>query len=104
MALAPFIYTMFSALIFSIGVYVLATKRNVIKQLIGIEFLINAAHLNFVGLATSNPNGLDPYALSLVLLSLGAGAAVIAVALLILVHVYRQYGTMDLEKLRRLRR
>ena len=104
MALSPLIYALFSALIFAIGVYTLATKRNIIKQLIGIELLVNAAHLNFVSFAASNPKGIDPYALSFVLLSLGVGAAVIAVAVLLIVQVYRVYGTMDLEKLRRLRR
>ncbi|MDW8092081.1 MAG: NADH-quinone oxidoreductase subunit NuoK [Nitrososphaerota archaeon] len=104
MALAPLIYVMFSSAIFAVGIYVLATKRNLIKQLIGIELLINAAHLNFVSFAASNPVGLDPYAISFVLLSLGAGAAIIAVAILLAVHVYRQYGTLDLDQLRRLRR
>ena len=104
MALAPLIYVLASALIFSIGVYTLASKRNIIKQLIGIELLINAAHLNFIVFATSNPAGLDPYAMSFVIISLGVGASIIAAAVLLIVQVYRTYGTMDLEALRRLRR
>lgn len=104
MALSPLVFSLFSAFIFSTGIYTLASKRNIIKQLIGIELLVNAAHLNFVVFAISNPAGVDPYAMGLVLLSLGVGAAIIAVGVLLIVQVYRTYGTMDLELLRRLRR
>jgi len=104
MALPPLIYVPISAFIFALGIYTLASKRNIIKQLIAIEIVINAAHLNFVVFATSNPAGIDPYALSLVVISLGVGASIIAAGLLLVVHVYRTYGTMDLEALRKLRR
>ncbi|MEM0445517.1 MAG: NADH-quinone oxidoreductase subunit NuoK [Nitrososphaerota archaeon] len=104
MALSPSLYIVFSGLIFAIGIYTLATKRNIIKQLIGIELMINAAHLNFVVLAVNSPGGIDPYALAFVFLSLAAGASVIAIGTLLIVNVYRTYGTMDLEALRKLRR
>jgi NADH:ubiquinone oxidoreductase subunit K len=98
------IYIVFSGLIFSIGIYTLASKRNIIKQLIGIELMVNAANLNLVVFASSSGDGVDPYALSLVVLSIAAGAAVITVGLMLIINVYRTYGTMDLEALRRLRR
>ncbi|MDT7877423.1 MAG: NADH-quinone oxidoreductase subunit NuoK [Candidatus Caldarchaeales archaeon] len=104
MALNVMIYIVFSGLIFSIGIYTLASKRNIIKQLIGIELMVNAANLNLVVFASSSGAGVDPYALSLVVLSIAAGAAVITVGLMLIINVYRTYGTMDLEALRRLRR
>lgn len=104
MALPPLIYVPISAFLFSLGIYTLASKRNIIKQLIAVEILVNAAHLNFVVFAVSNPAGIDPYALSLVLISLAVGASIIATGMLLIVHVYRTYGTMDLEALRKLRR
>ncbi len=104
MALAVIYYNLFSALLFIIGVYCLATRRSLVKQIIGIEIMVNAAHLNFVALASRAPGGIDPYAQSFIILSLGVGAAVIALALLLSVQVYRTYRTMDLAKLRRLRR
>ncbi len=104
MALSPTIYTIFAGLIFVIGIYTLATKRNIIKQLIGVELMINAAHLNFVVFAMNSPGGIDPYALAIVVLSMAAGAAVITVGVMLVVNVYRTYGTMDLDALRRLRR
>ncbi|MDJ0270794.1 MAG: NADH-quinone oxidoreductase subunit NuoK [Aigarchaeota archaeon] len=104
MALAVIYYNLFSALLFIIGVYCLATRRSLVKQIIGLEIMVNAAHLNFVALASRAPGGIDPYAQSFIILSLGVGAAVIALALLLSVQVYRIYRTMDLAKLRRLRR
>jgi NADH:ubiquinone oxidoreductase subunit K len=103
-ALNVMIYIVFSGLIFSIGIYTLASKRNIIKQLIGIELMVNAANLNLVVFASSSGAGVDPYALSFVVLSIAAGAAVITVGLMLIINVYRTYGTMDLEALRRLRR
>lgn len=104
MALSPTVYTVFAGIIFAFGIYTLASKRNIIKQLIGVELMINAAHLNFVVFAANSPGGIDPYALTIVIFSMAAGAAVITVGAMLVINVYRTYGTMDLEALRRLRR
>ena len=105
MPLATIYYVAFAVLLFVVGVYCLATKRSIIKMIIGIEIMINAAHLNFVAFSANAAEGMvDPFAQSFVLLSMGVGAAVIALAMLLAVHVYRLYGTLDVTKLRRLRR
>ncbi|MFZ8857422.1 MAG: NADH-quinone oxidoreductase subunit NuoK [Candidatus Caldarchaeales archaeon] len=104
MALPVTLLTVFAALIFALGVYTLASKRHLIKQLVAIELMINAAHLNLVTYATSSSLGVDPLGMGFVLLSLGVGAAVIAVAVILFVHVYRLTGTLDVDLLRRLRR
>ena len=103
MALPVYYYPLVSALIFTIGVYCLATKRSVIKMIIAIELMVNAANLNFVAF-TLTPAGVDPLGQSFVLLSLGVGGAITAVALLLAIQIYRTYGVLDVEKLRRLRR
>jgi len=45
-------YILVSALLFVVGVYALATRKSLIKQVIGLEVMVNAAHLSFVALAT----------------------------------------------------
>jgi len=98
-------YVLTAVLLFIIGIYVLATKRSIIKMIIGIEIMINAAHLNFIALSTNFPGGMiDPFAQSVVLISMAVGAAVIALALLLSIHVYRMYKTLDITLLRKLRR
>lgn len=98
-------YVLAAVLLLIIGVYALATKRSIIKMIIGIEIMINAAHLNFIALSANFPGGtIDPFAQSVVLISMAVGAAVIALALLLSVHVYRTYKTLDVTLLRKLRR
>ncbi len=104
MALSIIYYVLFSALLFVLGVFCLATRRSLIKQVIGLEILINAAHLNFVALATSSGRGVDPYAQTFIIISIAVGAAVVALALLLSVQVYKTYRTTDITKLKRLRR
>jgi len=104
MSLALIYYIFFSALLFILGAYCLATRKSLIKQIIGLEIMVNAAHLNFVAIATKAPGGIDPYAQTFILLSLGVGAAVVALALLLSVQVYRVYRTTDITKLKKLRR
>ena len=104
MGLAVVYYVFFRALLFILGAYCLATKKSLIKQIIGLEIMVNAAHLNFVAIATKSPWGVDTYVQTFILLSLGVGAAVVALALLLSVQVYRVYRTTDITKLRRLRR
>lgn len=102
----PVIYNVLVAsFLFIVGTYCLATRKSLIKQIIGLEIMINAAHLSFVSLAVKMGRGLvDPYAMSFIIVSLGVGAAVVALALLLTVQVYRTYRTTDVTKLNRLRR
>ena len=91
-----------SAILYLIGLYCLATKRNLIKLIIGIEILINAAHLNFIALGTTT-TGFDPLTHTYVIISIGVGAGVIALALSLTLLVYRHYSTLDVRKMRRLK-
>ncbi|MHA2315635.1 MAG: NADH-quinone oxidoreductase subunit NuoK, partial [Candidatus Hermodarchaeia archaeon] len=45
----PLIYYLAGAIaLYIIGMYCLAAKRNMIRLVIGIEILMNAAHLTFI--------------------------------------------------------
>jgi len=103
MTLPLYYYPLTAALIFTIGIYCLATKRSIIKQIIAIELMVNAAHINFIAFALT-PGGIDPFGHTFVIISLGVGAAIISVAILLAVQIYRTYGVLDVTKLRRLRR
>ncbi|MGC8936346.1 MAG: NADH-quinone oxidoreductase subunit NuoK [Candidatus Methanomethylicaceae archaeon] len=96
-------YLIFSFILYMIGVYCLVTKRNMIRLVLGIEILINAANFNFISLAHSMPGLLDPLALSIVTVSIGLAASVSAVAIIIIVYAYRHYGTLDVRFLKRLK-
>ncbi|MFZ4863545.1 NADH-quinone oxidoreductase subunit NuoK [Sphingobacterium sp. Mn56C] len=82
-----------SALIFSIGLYAVLSKRNAIMILVGIELIINAAILNLVAFSKYDKinYGGQVFALFAIVLA----AASVAVALAIILNVYRYYKTID---------
>lgn len=97
-------YLLCSAVLYVLGLYCLATSRNMIRLIIGIEILTTAANLNFIAFSSYvRPGYVDALAHSIVIMSIVIGACVIAVGLTIAVYAYRHYGTLDVRELRRLR-
>lgn len=75
-----------------------------IRLIIGIEILINAAHLNFIAFSAYRAVGyIDPLGHSVVIMSIGFAGCVTAVALTIVTYAYKHFGTLDVRKLRRLK-
>ena len=90
--------------LYLVGLYCLVAKRNMIRLVMGIEILINAANLNFIALSLQMVKGyIDPLAHTFVIISIGIAGCVTAVALTLVVHAYRHYGTLDIRKIRRLK-
>ena len=90
--------------LYIVGMYCLAVKRNMIRLVIGIEILINAAHLNFIAFSAYRNQGyVDPLGHSIVIMSIVFAGCVTAVALTIVTYAYKYYGTLDVRKLRRLK-
>jgi len=97
-------YLAFTLILYVTGIYCLATKRNMIRLILGIEILINAANINFIVFSTNWKTGfVDPFAHSIVIISTALAGCVSAVALTIVVYAYRHYGTLDVRKLKRLK-
>lgn len=139
--ISPTIYLVGAALLYGVGLYTIATKRNVIKLVIGVEILVAAAHLNFVAFSayrwftqwafdiilifnslgitdnlqlylfgsyflTANyytPLYVDPLAHAIVIISIVLGGCIVAVALSFIVNLYRHYGHLDSQKMRKLK-
>jgi NADH-quinone oxidoreductase subunit K len=97
-------YIIFSIVLYVLGIYCLATKRNMLRLLLGIEILVNAANINFVVFAAyAMPGFVDSMGHSFASISIGLAGAVSAVALAIIVLIYRHYGTLDSDELKQLR-
>ncbi len=97
-------YIVFSCALYIIGIYCLATKRNMIRLILGIEILVNAANVNFIVFAAyAMPGFVDSMGHSFAAISIGLAGAVSAVALTIIVLLYRHYKTLDVDELRKLR-
>ncbi len=94
-------FMLISAALFCIGLYAVLTKRNAIQVLIGIEFMINAAILNFVSFGRFDKvaGGGQMFALFAIVLA----AAGVAVALAIILNVYKHFRTINPAKIDRLK-
>ena len=98
------VYLACATILYIIGLYCLVTKRNLIRLVMGIEILINAAHINFVALSAYwTPGFIDPLARSIVIISIGLAGCVGAILLSFTVYAYRHYGTLDVRKMRELK-
>jgi NADH:ubiquinone oxidoreductase subunit K len=95
----------FSVALLAIGIYGLTTKQNLIKFLIAIELLLDAAHLNFI--AFSNVFGtvstVDPLPHAVVILSICVGGCVAGVALALIIQAYRMHATLNSQRLAHLK-
>lgn len=98
-------YLGFIFALFSVGVYCIAIKRNMIRILLGIEIVLNSGNLAFIYFSSlqSGRGYVDPLGQSIVIMSIVIGGCVIAVGLSLVVNAYRHFKTMDVRKLRRLK-
>lgn len=99
--LIPFLVSVFLLLLIGLGC--LMVKRNMIRMLIGLEILFNAANLNFVAFSVGRLGIVDPLGQTVVMMAIVLDGCVIAVGLAMTLNAYRHYGTLDVRKLRRLR-
>uniref|UniRef100_A0A7C3FBF3 NADH-quinone oxidoreductase subunit K n=1 Tax=Candidatus Methanomethylicus mesodigestus TaxID=1867258 RepID=A0A7C3FBF3_9CREN len=96
-------YLIFALALWAVGIYCLATKKNMIRLVFGIEILINTANISFISMAGAIPGFIDPLGHSIVIIVIGLSGAMSAVAITLVVYAYRQYGTLDVRELKRLR-
>ncbi|MDA1014216.1 MAG: NADH-quinone oxidoreductase subunit NuoK [Planctomycetota bacterium] len=89
-------YLLVGAVLFVAGVVCMATKRNAIGVLMGVELVLNGANVNFVAFAHYTSLGLDGQIVSLFVIVLAAAEA--AVALAIALNFYNNHLTIDVDK------
>lgn len=89
-------YLIIGAVLFVCGVICMATKRNAIGVLMGVELVLNGANVNFVAFAYYMPIGLDGQIFALFVIVLAAAEA--AVALAIALNFYNNHLTIDVDR------
>jgi NADH-quinone oxidoreductase subunit K len=90
-------YLVVSAVLFCLGILALATRRNAVLMLMGIEFILNSANLNLLAFSRYQGLNLDGHVFALFVIILAAAEA--AVALAIVLHVYRMNNTVDADRI-----
>jgi len=94
-------YLLVGAVLFVCGVICMATKRNGIGVLMGVELVLNGANVNFIAFSKYTALGLDAQIFALFVIVLAAAEA--AVALAIALNLYNNHLTIDVDKANRLK-
>ncbi|MDD5428739.1 MAG: sodium:proton antiporter [Candidatus Omnitrophica bacterium] len=107
---------MLCLVLFSIGLYCVLRKRNIIKIIIGIGIMEYAVNLFFIligyvegGRSPIYEHGqtmmkmVDPLAQVIVLTSIVLGLSVTLLLVSIAIKIYEKYGTFDITKINRLK-
>lgn len=89
-------FLLLGALLFVCGAVCMATKRNAIGILMGVELVLNAATINFVAFARFNPVfQVEGQIFALFVIVLAAAEA--AIALAIVLNFYNNHTTVDVD-------
>ena len=93
-------YMAVGAILFVTGAVCMATKRNVLGVLMGVELVLNGANINFIAFGSKylRPEslGLDGQLMALCVIVLAAAEA--AVALAIALNYYNNHASIDIDQ------
>ncbi len=89
-------YLVLSAILMVLGLAMIISKRNAIAILIGVEFILNSANLNFIAFSRHGIGGISGEAAAIFVIVLAAAEA--AVALAIFLNFYHVIASVDIDK------
>ena len=89
-------YLIISAILFSLGVFGVVTRRNAVMVLMGVELILNSANINFVAFSRYGTLGLDGQAIAVFVIILAASEA--AIALAIVLNIYKRFNTVNVDE------
>lgn len=88
------IYLGVGAILFLLGLFLVLTRRNAVMALMGVELMLNAANVNFIGFSRYDQIDLDGQMAALFVIVLAA--AEVAVGLALILNLYRRKKSIDL--------
>ena len=90
-------FLIISTLMFFIGIYGFLTRRNLITMLMSIELILNSVNINFVVFNRYlYPQNLQGHFFSLIIIAIAAAEAAVAIA--IIINIYRNFKSIDVDK------
>jgi len=94
-------YLIISAILFSLGIYGVITRRNAIMVLMGIELILNSTNINFIAFSRFGGMRLDGQAIAVFVIVLAAAEA--AIALAIVLNIYQRFNTVNVDEISKLK-
>ena len=89
-------YLVISAILLSLGLFAVMTKRNGIAVLMGIELILNAANINLVAFSHFSTRFLSGQIFAIFVIILAAAEAAIVLAIILAMYANRQVVDIDL--------
>ena len=102
MIILPTHFIGIALILFVIGIVVVVVRRNAVAILMGVELMLNA--VNMVLLAFNQMHGgfeLSGQVFTLFIIAVAAAEAIVGLALILV--IYRNFGSVDIDKLDKLR-
>jgi NADH-quinone oxidoreductase subunit K len=87
-------YLVLSAIVFTIGLFIVISRRNIIFIFLGIELMLNAANINLVAFSSYFQNVLGQV---FVVFTITLAAAEATVGLAILIAVFRNFRSINID-------
>lgn len=94
-------FLVISALLFSLGIFAVVTRKNAIQVLMGIELILNAANINFIAFARYGNFGINGQVFALFVIILAAAEA--AIALAIVLNLYKTFANVNIDEIDKLK-
>lgn len=95
-------YLVLSGCLFSLGLFIIITRRHGVRLLMGIELILNAANINLVAFNHyGTASGLEGHIFVIFVMILAASEA--AVALAIILSIYQLYANVDIDRMSAMR-
>jgi len=85
-----------SAILFSLGIYGVVSRKNAIMVLMGIELILNSANINFIAFARFGLMSLTGQVVAIFVIILAAGEA--AILLAIVLNIFQQLNTVNVDE------
>ncbi len=90
-------FLMISAILFSLGLFAVITRRNAIMVLMGIELILNSANINFLAFSRYGGMNIEGQMAAIFVIILAAAEA--AVALAIVLNIYKRFNTVNVDEI-----
>ncbi|MFA6569824.1 MAG: NADH-quinone oxidoreductase subunit NuoK [Bacteroidota bacterium] len=94
-------YLVLSAILFSLGLFGIVTRKNAIMVLMGLELILNSANINFIAFAKFGGMNIEGHVAAIFVIILAAAEA--AVALAIILNIYHNYKHINIDEIDKLK-
>lgn len=90
-------FLIISAILFSLGVYAVISRRNAIMVLMGVELVLNSANINFLAFSRFGGMNIEGQLAAIFVIILAAAEA--AIALAIVLNIYKRFNTVHVDEI-----